>query len=80
LPELLSLAAFLGPFEEFMKRTADAALFEFWKDIQGYKKVSERLLSGQARGIYNKYFGHGSKYTVKLDRKLLADLKVFLDK
>ena len=84
LPELLAATAFLAAFEEFLRLTSaqggggsvDAALLEFWKDIQVYKKASERLLSGQARGIHNKYFGHGTKYTVNLDKKLLADLKV----
>jgi hypothetical protein len=73
--ELLGSPSFVSTLCEFLQETQDEGLIELWMEIQGYKKTIERLLSNQARTIYNKYFGHGAKYKLELDRKLTNDLK-----
>lgn len=78
LSELLANPAFCGPFSNFLSSTPKDGLIELWQDIQSYKKLTERLLANQARLLFNKYFGHGNKFKVELDKKLLNDLKVYI--
>jgi len=72
LAELLSNAIFCSSFSEFLSTTPKDGLIELWQDIQSYKKMSERLLGNQSRLLFNKYFGHGNKFKVELDKNCLV--------